>query len=541
MTLSIAPRKWALLAVLAAALATPLAITPAYLGDTYRYAVEIATHRAGQEAPYWEFGHLLWRPWGGLGVSLCGAWLRDWLGDSETLAGARFLIATNWVAGAAGLLLLGLFLERRLPRWAAWTAAASCAATNAFLSYQQAGAPYVAGFFFTTLALYLLAIPGRWRPAQAGAAYAMAVCVWFPYAVVGLGVVAAAWFWRKPQERRSAVVELLAALVTVTAGWYLYAIWQNGFHSLAEIRQWVADSDNGWNQRLNVVRSVTGIPRGWLDLGGDTVTLKRWFFRDPYHPAGLMDVAGTLGWKLAAFYGGMAGVLWGVWRSREAREWRWIAAGAWGPLLAFAFFVFEPSSAERFLPAFPFVFGAVGAAFAGRGAPAVLAAMLPAAMLLGNLPALGGTGAERRDAAAARLQAVPAGSRVMLLNLRDEIYQAANAAIFDRRLNDPQRPFTDIIETGSVRAPHWRREFSRHAQAAWRNGLEVWVSERMWAEMPAREWQWVEGDEPAVRWTDLPAFFSGLETDQSVHAGRDGFRRLKPSAGNQARLAAAGP
>jgi hypothetical protein len=170
MTLSIAPRKWALLAVLAAALATPLAITPAYLGDTYRYAVEIATYRAGQEAPYWEFGHLLWRPWGGLGVSLCGAWLRDWLGDSETLAAARFLIATNWAAGAAGLLLLGLFLERRLPRWAAWTAAASCAATNALLSYQQAGAPYVAGFAFTTLALYLLAIPGRWRPAQAGAA-----------------------------------------------------------------------------------------------------------------------------------------------------------------------------------------------------------------------------------------------------------------------------------------------------------------------------------------------------------------------------------
>ncbi len=541
MALPVASRKWTGAALLAAALAIPLAITPAYLGDTFRYGVEIAVHRSGQTAPYWEFGHLLWRPWGNLGVTLCGGWLQDQLGDSETLAGARFLIATSWAAGAAGLLWLGLLLERRLPRRAAWAAAGSCAATNSILNYQQSGSPYVTGFAFLTLALYLLTAPGRWRPAMAGAAYAMAVCVWFPYAVVGLGVVAAAWWWRPEEERRGAVARLLAALAAVTAGWYLYAVWQNGFHSVAEIRQWVAESDNGWNQRLNLIRAVTGLPRGWLELGGDTVILKRWCFRGPYNEAGLSELAGTLGWKLAAFYGGMAGVFVGLWRKREAREWRWIAGGAFGPLLGFALFVFEPSSAERFLPAFPFLFGALGAVFAGRGWPAALAALLPAAMLVGNLAALGGAGTERRDEAAARLQAVPAGSRVMLLSLRDGIYQSANVAIFDRRLNDPRRPFTDVIEIGSVRAGSWRREFSRHARKAWEEGMEVWISERVWAERPAPEWQWVEGDDPAVRWVDLPVFFATLETDQAVLTGRDGFRRLKRSEGNQARLAAPGP
>ena len=542
--------QWSGVALLACLLlALPMVITPSYLADTFRYSVEVARNRAGLEAPYWEFGHLLWRPWGGFGVTLCGDWFGQWFGDDETRAAARFLIGTSWICSAAGLLLLFQLAWRTGSRWAAGLSIAGLAASNAMLNYSQAGSPYVPAFTFTALAVYLLApeparAGGVRRAALAGAAYAIAICLWFPFAFVGLGILACGWFWSGEGDRRRVTVVLLGAMALTTAMFYGYALLQNGLSTPGDFLAWARKADNGWQQRLNLVRAVTGVPRSWFDLGMDTILLKRWFFHDPYQPAGLLALAGSIAWKLAAFYLGLAGFAWGLWRLRGAQPWLWIAAAGFLPLLGFALFVFEPSSTERFLPAFPFLFLSLTAVLAAGGRPAGLAALLPVAMLVANLSGLTGTGAGRRQVSVARLQSIPvaaggAPALVGVLTLRDEIYQMANVRIFDRGLNDPQRPFFDVIEINSSRSAMWRQEFGRHTRETWSHGGEVWFSERLLAGRPAAEWYWVEGDDPLIAWADIPAFFRQIETDGRVLPGQDGFLRVAPSAHNRSLLVGA--
>ena len=125
-------RRWpGMVALAGLLLALPLAITPSYLADTFRYAVEVAAHQEGRPSPFWEFGHLLWRPWGALGLALCGGWFRQAFGDDAVRAVARFLIATSWLSAAAALLLFLQLARRTAGRWAAWAAAAPLAATQA--------------------------------------------------------------------------------------------------------------------------------------------------------------------------------------------------------------------------------------------------------------------------------------------------------------------------------------------------------------------------------------------------------------------------
>lgn len=53
------------------------------------------------------------------------------------------------------------------------------------------------------------------------------------------------------------------------------------------------------------------------------------------------------------------------------------------------------------------------------------------------------------------------------------------------------------------------------------------MSRRVLFERPARDWNWVEGDERSVSWPDFKQFFSQLKMGQSV-GGEDGFMLLVP-------------
>ena len=48
-------------------------MSPEYIGDTYRYAHDVTSHAEGVDVPFWEFAHLLWRPWWYLGLKLFGS------------------------------------------------------------------------------------------------------------------------------------------------------------------------------------------------------------------------------------------------------------------------------------------------------------------------------------------------------------------------------------------------------------------------------------------------------------------------------------
>ena len=56
----------------------------------------------------------------------------------------------------------------------------------------------------------------------------------------------------------------------------------------------------------------------------------------------------------------------------------------------------------------------------------------------------------------------------------------------------------------------------------------MWLPMRFLRAQPMPEWNWVEGDDKRVSWTDLPTFFSQFETGAAV-GGEDGFLLLLDS------------
>jgi hypothetical protein len=95
-----------------------------------------------------------------------------------------------------------------------------------------------------------------------------------------------------------------------------------------------------------------------------------------------------------------------------------------------------------------------------------------------------------------------------------------------------------LISPGEPEVARWRQEFSTRVQSTWAKGGDVWISRRIWSDKPRPEWNWVEGDDKRVSWTDLHNFASHLELGQSV-GGDDGFVLLTPSDQNKKVLAEA--
>ncbi len=534
------------------------ATSPDYIGDTTRYAGDVIGHAQGREAQFWEFGHLLWRPWAYAGHLLAGPRHTRQFGDTPTQAVSRFLIHTNFICSAGALMLL-LFLLRKITTAgiaAAVVFAMSCAAS--FLNYSHSGAPYIPALLFSTLALCLLATAAEYRgggrryAAAAGLSFATACALWFPYSITGFGMLLVPYLW---PSRESAPLKTDRPFRHDLAGTFLLSLAGTAFLLFAggaaakgirdanQLVRWILESDNGWSQSLTAMRAVTGVPRFTWNFGGDTVLLKRWLFSDPYNPAHIWTVAFSLGWKLAVFYAGTGAALWALWKERRAILLIIAAAGV--PLLLFAVAVFEPSSAERFLPVFPFACAAFAAALDRRGGRPVACACIVA--LLGSSAIFNlakharkssdGRMMETRRRVQALNSNVKPGALVFLLTFNDDLGRLPAVNPLDDSLVTSRFHMTDMVELASRRIPRWRTEFVERTQAQWASGREVWVSERLLAARPEAGWLWVEGDDRRIRWSELPETLGGFEYDAKIPAGSDGFVRLAQSRGNRERMA----
>jgi hypothetical protein len=71
----------------------------------------------------------------------------------------------------------------------------------------------------------------------------------------------------------------------------------------------------------------------------------------------------------------------------------------------------------------------------------------------------------------------------------------------------------------------WQQRFAKRALATWQGNGEIWISKRLIAERPAPDWEWVEGNNPLIKWQDIKAFFRQFPYDGSLD-GQDGFIRL---------------
>jgi hypothetical protein len=565
-------KRAAYLIVFLAFLVCYFTTSPDYLSDTTTYANDAVLHAQGREAQFWDFGHLLWRPWADAGDLFLGAWFARSFGDTPQQAAARFLIATNFVCSALFLLLL-IFLLSKVASSAiaaAVTFAISC--TNPFLNYSHSGASYIPALLFSLVAVCLLVEAAerkehsRWFALLAGISFTIACALWFPFSFTGLGLLLVLLLWPSPNygansraipqanpQERARRLRLLATFLSSLAITFLLVFASGaaakGISSASQLRAWVSDSGHGWSQSKTALRAITGVARVAWDFGGDTVPLKRWLFSDPYNPVDLRAILFSMGWKLAVFYLGLAAMLWALFKRSEPggdrRDLLLMFAGAGLPLLAFAIVLFEPSSPERFMPVLPFAGIALAAVLeTSRGhmvASACVAVLLVSSVVV-NLAQKENAGDARLSQARARMealnQAVQPGALVFVLTFNDDLSGLPAIRPLDRSLLTSRFKVSDTVEMASRRIQHWRAEFAVRALKQWAGNHEVWISERMLASRPEARWLWVEGDDPRIRWSELPAAFSGLEFDARVLVGNDGFLRVAETEKNRHRLAA---
>jgi hypothetical protein len=124
---------------------------------------------------------------------------------------------------------------------------------------------------------------------------------------------------------------------------------------------------------------------------------------------------------------------------------------------------------------------------------------------------------------------------VFVVTLRDPLYYVPLIRPLDHTLVSQKYIVTDVIEVASTRLLHWRAEFADRALQNWKEGRDVWISKRLLASRPAGNGIWVEGDDPRIKWQELPGFFGQFATDRS-EGGLDGFTRLADVPANRTAL-----
>jgi hypothetical protein len=474
------------------------------------------------------------------------------------------LIAISAAAGFVTVLMWhSLVLSITASRAVAYGVALSFACANAFLAYMRSGSSYVLGLFFVTLSVWIL-----WRAAQrntlgrgvawaGGLSLAAGVLFWLPYVLSLPGV---AFLGIRRQALAGGLRDWWSRANRVFAGHFLgmffisimlcygFALAARGIHSVAEARVWAAESSHGWSQSRNILRIVTGLPRSFFYMGNDGVLYKRFLWKDPYDPVSLPRLLRASLWKLAVFYLFAAALLLELMvHSRNHSALAILLAGA-APTIGFAIFVFEPGSPERYFPIYPFLILAIAKVLGDfptsrRLTQGVILASLTG-MLATNVYCMYRPRIAMQDITSAQRvaplkQRLRDGDLVAVLNNHDSLYLFANRSPFDPINRPNPLRLYDVIEPANTRVLRWRQEFAKRALRAWDQGDEVWVSKRLWAGKPLPDWQWVEGDDGRVSWTDIPQFFRQFEIAQDL-GGPDGFLRLTPTDHNITQLKSAG-
>lgn len=523
-----------------------------YWGDTHVYVDQIidTAHGNAPAAELWDFGHPLWRP---LAFSLFRHMPLSWFGGEERVTATLSFVVPGVIGGllaAVGLFGLARSVSRRF--WVPLLAACFLLCCNGFLNQFQVGTSYIAGLGGLSLALWLiLEGDGRWlHAAGAGFCLAAAILVWFPYCLVAPAAALCVFlpqgellFWKQPGWTRRVLFAAIVTFVTllVTGAAYAWAIHAHGFHTAAEIREWVAGSSHGWNQNRNFVRFLFGLPRGFLDMGHDGILFKRYLFKDPYAGVTLVQLLRVSLLKLALFYVLLAYFLLRLATIRSGRLLLAVFVVASLPLFYFAIFLFEPGSPERYLPLFPFLALVIAFVLDHETWPAVrglVAASLLAVSLAGIVQSRIAT--HRLDEVAVRRVTalkggLAPGSVLWVLTTLEDVYTFAINRPF-HPLNRPHPlPVDDVIFAGSDRQRLWREDFAATTLRAFNANAPVWLSSRLLAPRPEADWNWTEGDSPYVHWKDLPAFFSRLDFAEKS-GGSDGFIRIADTTANRSLL-----
>jgi hypothetical protein len=538
------PAAWGVALYLVLTILTHVHLT----GDAPEYAGEIYDRlRTGKPGPgFWDAGHLAWRPLIA-GLVYLGSLVGVAGGDIALSTVSRALIATSWLGGLLCALLFPLWLLRLgVSSMASVLATITLLSANAFLSYGHGGSSYIPALACLIAGLYLLSAQPLTPRSSVGAGLLLAgaVLLWLPFVLALPGAFLLPVLLREHDREWIRPVAYATATCAV-AGFATYAIVAAhlGVASPASFLTWFSGASHGVTGNAGVARAALGFSRSFLNMGTDGAVLKRFLVHDPYNPVSVAALVG-LGWKVAFFYLVIAVTLVSLWPAPWRRFLVFFLVSAI-PVLLFGI-AWQGGDTERYLPLYPALLLAVAASIT-RSSWRSLGRILPVAFALLSL-VVNTTAYSRANFAAeedtivTRLgefddSLLPPGSILVVPTFNDRTGAYFRSGTVDFKRLRGSFGFHGLVEKGSVATPQWRESFSKRALDVWDAGGRVWVSRRVLSPTPAADWDWVEGDDRRVSWSDFPGFFAPFELG-ATRGGADGFVELLPTPTNRSRLRA---
>jgi len=519
-----------------------------FMADTADYLDSILAYVNGRDYDFWEFGHLFWRPLGALLFSMARPPAQQLGANNDRITATYVLLGVNLLSGVVSVCALRAFIGRLMkPPWVATAVASVFAFSHAFLNFSQTGCSYIPGLALVLVSLYLLAHcgdePRRHLAAAfaAGISLAGAVCLWFPYILV-LPATAAmplllGQFNRKRCELTGMVTAVALGCIMIAYG---LVIGMLGITSSAQFMDWMSASSHG-NDVKGITRMFFGFARSLIYMGNDGILFKRYLVGDRFNPVSLIELVRISLWRIALFYTFLGAICFNL-VSGSRRIFYFLVAGIL-PVIIFAIF-FDGGAVERYLPAYPFVFLGLAVCLANWKSHLTstsLAAAFCFVMVVVNAAAMANVVLERqqRETAARIADLLPrlnSKSRIVTANWQDQLVNFHRSFPLHPVNRSAEISIGALVTPGTDSVARWREDFAKYAFTTWDNGGNLWISRRLLSNRPRSEWNWVEGDDQRISWTDFYEFFRGLELEEySLDA--DGFALIIPSTANKNYLA----
>ena len=494
------------------------------------------------ENSFWDFGHLLWRPFGLVLFKLFHPLSSLFVGADPALNLMFLLMVVNFVAGLVSAVLLYLLLDKLTNQcWLAVFVAACFIFTNGVLNYAQTGSAYIVSLAFVITGLYLLLKDKgdlSTRNAIAGGlACAAAVVMWLPFVlVVPATLLAPLVMFGPARPTRSSLIYTCASFAVVVLGAYVVVIMAIDIHSVADFCAWMAVSSHGVRQS-GLPRMVFGLARSFIHLGNDGVLFKRFLLHDSLNPVSALELVRFSLWKLMLFYLGVAALGLSLLLS-SARRMLLLLLFTTLPLIAFAV-KYDGGAVERYLPIYPVIFLAFGWVLAQSRLPRVLKivpVLFFCVAILVNFSVMARVVLDRQQQRTSeRVQAIvprlKPNSWLVTTHLQDDLVNFQASFPFEPINRHNIYHVYALVWLNSDQAARWKEEFATNMLKAWEKGGDVWLSTRLLSVRPEPQWNWVEGDDPRVKWNDVYNFFAQLQTGD-VASGADGFVLLQKSDAN---------
>lgn len=493
------------------------------------------------ENSFWDFGHLFWRPLGLLLFKIFRPLSSLVMGPDPALNVMFLLMTVNFVAGLVSTVLLYFLIDSLTnQRWLAVFVSACFIFSNGLLNFAHTGSSYIAALAFLIAGLYLLLKDkGNLSTRNAiagGLACAVAVTMWFPFVLVVPATLLAPIVLFDSTRGLKSIIYAGAAFSVAALIAYVVVMAAIGVHSLADFREWMAVASHGVRQS-GFPRMVFGFARSFIHLGNDGVLFKRFLLHDSLNPVSALDLVRFSLWKLMLFYLAVVTVLLGL-LLKSARRMLVLLLLTALPLIFFAI-KFDGGAVERYLPVYPIIFLALGWVLAQSRAPRLLKVVpvlfFCVAILVNSSVMARMVVNRQKQRTSERVQAVvpklKPNSWLVTSHLQDDLVNFQASFPFEPINRHNTYHVYPLIVLNSDQVAEWQEEFAANMLEAWDKGGDAWLSARMLSAKPEPHWNWVEGDDPRVKWNDIYKFFSQLQTGD-VASGEDGFVLLEKSDKN---------